>query len=124
MRGTVNDFRLLQPETLKRMVTNCLSENQLVKARPMLNAGQMSGLGVAMVLDPLKAGSLPCGGGLGAVGWPGAFGGWWRADPNNNSVLIFLAHNMLELEQLVDGIGFGVYDAITQFQAQASSLLQ
>jgi len=122
--GTVNDFRLLQPETLKRMVTNCLSENQLVKARGMLNAGHGFGLGVAMVLDPLKAGPLPCGGGLGAVGWPGAFGGWWRADPNNNSVLIFLAHNMPELEQLVDGIGFGVYDAITQFQTQASSLLQ
>jgi len=39
------------------------------------------------------------------------------ADPNNNSVLIFLAHNMLELEQLLDGIGLGVFEAITQFQA-------
>ncbi len=122
--GTVNDFRLLQPTTFKRMVTNCLSENQLVKASSMLNAGHGFGLGVAMVLDPQKAGPLPCGGGMGAVGWPGAFGGWWRADPSNNSVLIFLAHNMLELEQLVDGIGLGAYDAITQFQAQAASLLQ
>ena len=49
---------------------------------------------------------------------------WWRADPSNNSVLIFLAHNMVELEQLMDGIGLGVFDAITQFQAQASSLLR
>ncbi len=122
--GTVNDFRLLQPKTLKRMVTNCLSENQLVKARAMLNAGHGFGLGVAMVLDPLKAGPQPCGGGMGAVGWPGAFGGWWRADPSNNSVLIFLAHNMLELEQLLDGIGLGAFDAITQFQAQAASLLR
>ena len=122
--GTVNDFRLLQPKTLKRMMTNCLSENQLVKARSMLNAGHGFGLGVAMVLDPLKAGPQPCGGGKGAVGWPGAFGGWWRADPNNNSVLIFLAHNMLELEQILDGIGLGVFEAITQFQAQASSLLR
>jgi hypothetical protein len=31
---------------------------------------------------------------------------------------------MVELEQLLDGIGLGVYDAITQFQAQASSLLR
>lgn len=122
--GTVNDFRLLQPQTFKRMVTNCLSENQLVKARSMLNPGHGFGLGVAMVLDPLKAGPLPCGGGMGAVGWPGAFGGWWRADPSNNSVLIFLAHNMLELEQLFDGIGLGAYEAITQFQAQAASLLR
>jgi CubicO group peptidase (beta-lactamase class C family) len=122
--GTVNDFRLLRPETFKRMVTNCLSENQRVKARSMLDAGHGFGLGVAMVLDPLKAGPQPCGGGMGAVGWPGAFGGWWRADPSNNSVLIFLAHNMVELEQLFDGIGLGVFDAITQFQAQASSLLR
>jgi CubicO group peptidase (beta-lactamase class C family) len=122
--GTVNDFRLLQPKTLKLMVTNCLSENQRIKARWMLNTGHGYGLGVAMVLDPLKAGPQPCGGGMGAVGWPGAFGGWWRADPSNNSVLIFLAHNMVELEQLLDGVGLGVFDAITQFQAQASSLLQ
>lgn len=122
--GTVNDVRLLQPETLKRMVTNCLSENQRAKARSMLNAGHGFGLGVAVVLDPLKAGPQPCGGGMGAVGWPGAFGGWWRADPSNNSVLIFLAHNMLELEQLLNGVGFGVFDAITQFQAQASTLLR
>lgn len=122
--GAVNDVRLLQPETFKRMVTNCLSDEQVVKARSMLNAGHGFGLGVAVVTDPQKAGHLPCGGGMGAIGWPGAFGGWWRADPVNNSVLIFLAHNMLELEQLFDGIGSGVYDAITQFQAQAASLLR
>ena len=121
--GTVNDVRLLQPQTFTRMVTNCLSENQRVRAGSMLNAGHGFGLGVAMVLDAVKAGPMPCGGGVGAVGWPGAFGGWWRADPNNDSVLIFLAHNMVELEQFFDGIGQGVYDAITQFQAQASSLL-
>ncbi len=122
--GAVDDVRLLRPETLKLMMTNCLSEKQRTNARSMLDAGHGFGLGVAMVLDPQKAGPQPCGGGMGAVGWPGAFGGWWRADPSNNSVLIFLAHNMLELEQLLDGIGLGVFDAITQFQAQAASLLR
>jgi CubicO group peptidase (beta-lactamase class C family) len=122
--GTVDGFRLLQPQTFKRMVTNCLSDHQRVKARSMLDAGHGFGLGVAMVLDPLQAGTQPCGGGMGAVGWAGAFGGWWRSDPSNNSVLIFLAHNMVELEQLFNGIGLGVFDAITQFQAQASSLLR
>lgn len=122
--GMVNGVRLLQPETLKRMMTNCLSESQRVNARPMLNEGHGFGLGVAVVVDPLSAGSQPCGGGLGAVGWPGAFGGWWRADPNNNSILIFLAHNMLAMEQLFDGVGLGVYEAITHFQADAVSLLR
>ena len=122
--GRVADFQLLQPRTFTRMVTNCLNENQRVRAGSLLNDGHGFGLGVAMVIDPVKAGPMPCGGGVGAVGWPGAFGGWWRADPNNNSVLILLAHNMVELEQLLDGIGLGVFDAITQFQAQASSLLR
>jgi hypothetical protein len=31
---------------------------------------------------------------------------------------------MVELEQLLDGIGFGVFEAITQFQAHASTLLR
>lgn len=122
--GTVNDVQLLQPNTFTRMVSNCLSENQRAKAGSLLNVGHGFGLGVAIVLDPTKAGPMPCGGGLGAVGWPGAFGGWWRADPSNNSVLIFLAHNMVELEQLYSGIGLGVYEAITQFQTQAASLLR
>jgi hypothetical protein len=67
--GTVNDFRLLRPETFKRMVTNCLSENQQTSARSILDTSHGFGLGVAMVLDPLKAGPQPCGGGMGAVGW-------------------------------------------------------
>ena len=122
--GAVDGFQLLQPETFTRMVTNCLSENQRLRAGALLNAGHGFGLGVATVLDPVQAGPMPCGGGVGAVGWPGAFGGWWRADPNNHSVLIFLAHNMVELEQLYEGIGHGVYEAITQFQAQAAALLR
>jgi CubicO group peptidase (beta-lactamase class C family) len=122
--GTAHGYRLLRPETFTLMVTNCLPEHQRSQARSLLGAGHGFGLGVAMVLDPLKAGLQPCGGGVGAVGWPGSFGGWWRADPTTNSVLIFLTHNMVELEQLLSGIGLGVYDAIAQFQAQASKLLR
>ena len=56
------------------------------------------------------------------VGWPGAYGGWWRADPADNAVLIFLTHNMVLRDQLANGIGFGVYDAIDAFQKTASDL--
>ncbi|MBK9924786.1 MAG: beta-lactamase family protein [Anaerolineales bacterium] len=122
--GEVNGYRLLKPETLKQMVTNQLTDEQRVHAKHILNTGHGFGLGVAVVIDPSIASPQPCGGGMGSVGWPGAFGGWWRADPSNNSVLIFLTHNMLELDQLLNGIGFGAYDAITQFQAQASTLLR
>jgi hypothetical protein len=36
--------------------------------------------------------------------------------------LIFLAHNMVELDQFIQGIGFGVFNAITQFQTLAQAL--
>ena len=119
--GTVDGVRLLQPETLTLMTSNQLTESQRGSAT-LLSSGHGFGLGVAVVLDPEKADPIICGGGVGSVGWPGAWGGWWQADPNDNSVLIFLAHNMVELNQIAQGIGFGVFDAILRFQSLASSL--
>lgn len=119
--GAVDSVRLLKPETLALMTSNHLTESQRSKAT-LLSSGHGFGLGVAVVLDPEKADPLICGGGVGSVSWPGAWGGWWQADPNDNSVLIFLAHNMVELNQLAQGIGFGVYDAILRFQSMASTI--
>ncbi|MEZ4621884.1 MAG: serine hydrolase [Caldilineaceae bacterium] len=117
--GAVDGVRLLQPETLARMVTNQLSAEQRLGAGSLLNPGHGFGLGVGVVLDAKAAGPMPCGGSVGAVGWPGAFGGWWRADPSENAVLIFLTHNMVALEQLYAGVGMGVYEAIEWFQVEA-----
>ena len=58
-------------------------------------------------------------GGVGTVSWPGAFGGWWQADPKEGSVLIFLAHNMVDLEQMANGIGLEVWSTIIAFQSAA-----
>jgi CubicO group peptidase (beta-lactamase class C family) len=119
--GAVDGVRLLRPETLTLMTSNHLTESQRGNAT-LLSAGHGFGLGVAVVLDPGKADPVICGGGTGSVGWPGAWGGWWQADPGDSSVLIFLAHNMVELDQFARGIGFGVFDAILRFQSLASGL--
>jgi hypothetical protein len=58
---------------------------------------------------------------VGTVSWPGAFGGWWQADSNDGSVLIFLAHNMVDLAQMAKGIGLGVWAAIESFQTLAAA---
>jgi CubicO group peptidase (beta-lactamase class C family) len=121
--GEVDGVRMLQPETIRLMTSNQLTNRQRGDAT-LLSSGHGFGLGVAVVLDPEKADPILCGGSVGSVGWPGAWGGWWQADPGDNSVLIFLAHNIVELEQLAQGIGFGVYDAILRFQSLASSHLQ
>ena len=37
--------------------------------------------------------------------------------------MVFLTHNMMELDQLMMGVGLGVYGAITDFHALASEAL-
>jgi CubicO group peptidase (beta-lactamase class C family) len=123
--GAVDGVRLLRPDTLALMTSNCLSQDQRTKSEvvglPLFAEGHGFGMGVAVVLEPEHALPTVCGGPRGAVGWPGGFGSWWRADPANNSVLIFMTHNIVERDQFARGIGFGVYGAITQFQALASA---
>lgn len=123
-KGTVDGVRLLRPETLALMMANQLTPQQRTNAElaglPIFATGHGFGLGVAVVMEPDQADPTRCGGGIGAVGWPGAYGSWWQADPNDNAVLIFLAHNMVDLEQLANGVGLGVWLAVTQFQALAS----
>jgi CubicO group peptidase (beta-lactamase class C family) len=123
-RGVVDGVRLLRPETLELMTSNRLTGNQRARSEmlgmPIFAEGHGFGMGVAVVVEPEKALSTPCGGGVGAVGWPGAYGGWWRADPSERSVMIFLTHNMIRLDQMARGIGLGVYGAVDLFQKLAS----
>ena len=126
--GTVDSVRLLKPETLSMMASNRLTPSQRASARmfgrPLFAEGHGYGYGIAVVTEPEKADPLRCGGGVGAVGWPGAYGGWWQADPNDGSVMIFLAHNMVELHQMAAGIGLSVWDAISQFQALGTAVVR
>jgi CubicO group peptidase (beta-lactamase class C family) len=122
--GTVDGVRLLRPDTLAMMTSNQLTPEQRESATllglPVFVSGHGFGMGVAVVMEPKQAEPTLCGGGRGAVGWPGGFGGWWQADPNDGSVLIFLAHNVVAPEQFEHGIGFAVHGAIRRFQAAFS----
>ena len=119
--GTVDGVRLLRAETLARMMTNQLTDDQ--RAHPAWlgvkpSGGRGFGLGVYVILKTDQA-DMTRRGGVGTVSWPGAFGGWWQADPNDRSVFIFLAHNMVDLAQMAKGIGLGVWAAIEEFQTGA-----
>jgi CubicO group peptidase (beta-lactamase class C family) len=116
---------LLRPETRAMMTSNQLTPEQRATARmfgrPVFAAGHGYGMGVAVVMEPEQADLLRCRGGVGTIGWPGAYGSWWQADPNDKSVLIFLAHNMVELHQMACGIGLGVWSAIATFHGIANA---
>jgi CubicO group peptidase (beta-lactamase class C family) len=111
--------QLLRCDTLTMMTSNQLTPEQRattrVLGRPIFAAGHGYGMGVAVVMEPEQADPLRCRGGVGTIGWPGAYGSWWQADPNNGSVLMFMAHNMVELHQMASGIGLGVWSAIAEF---------
>jgi CubicO group peptidase (beta-lactamase class C family) len=123
-QGAVDGVRLLRPDTLAMMTANHLTDDQRATSKLLgmriFASGHGFGMGVAVVMEPDRADPIRCGGGAGSVGWPGAYGGWWQADPNDGSVLIFLAHNMVQLDQLAKGVGLGVWSAIGQFQALGS----
>lgn len=116
---------LLRPETRMMMTSNQLTPEQRATTRlfgqHIFAAGHGYGMGVAVVMEPEKADPLRCRGGVGTIGWPGAYGSWWQADPNDGSVLIFMAHNMCELHQMASGIGLAVWSAIAAFHEVASA---
>lgn len=123
--GSVDGVRVLKPGTLKAMMTNHLTPDQRDRGEnfglPLFSAHGF-GYGLAVVMDPERAAITRCKGAVGTVGWPGAYGGWWQADPVSQTVMIFLAHNLLEVDQMAMGIGLDVYDAIIQFHGLASKL--
>jgi CubicO group peptidase (beta-lactamase class C family) len=125
--GAVDDVRILRPETCALMTSNQLTPEQRAGARMFGQAlfaegkGHGYGMGVAVVTEPDKADVLRCRGGKGTVGWPGAYGSWWQADPTDGSVFVYLSHNMVELSQFARGIGLGTWSAIAAFHTQASA---
>ena len=122
--GAVDGRRLLKVSTLRRMTANFLTPEQIASAS-MLGwptfTGQGFGLGVAVVMDPEMADPVRCKGGIGTVGWPGAYGGWWQADPTDGSVLVFLAHNAIDVARMRRGVGLGVFTAISDFHANQTA---
>ena len=105
------------------MMSNQLTPRQRTDARMLGQApfakGHGYGMGVAVVMGPDHADVLRCRGGVGTIGWPGAYGTWWQADPNDGSVLTYLSHNMVALSQLAEGIGLATWSAIATFHALA-----
>jgi CubicO group peptidase (beta-lactamase class C family) len=117
--GSSNGIQILKQETIDLMCSNQLTafqrENSKLMGTRIFREDYGFGLGLAVVMKENKHGSIPCAGSIGSVGWPGAYGGWWSADPVKKTISIFLTHSMTEPKQLAQGIGFELYEAIDSF---------
>jgi CubicO group peptidase (beta-lactamase class C family) len=86
---------VLSAESVRLMRTDRLTPEQ--KRIPFLGSpywvGRGFGLGLSVVTDPAKSTPLFGPGGAGTLGWPGAYGTWWQADPTRDLILIYLVQN-------------------------------
>jgi CubicO group peptidase (beta-lactamase class C family) len=114
--GSSKGFQILEQETIDMICSNQLTASQREHSKlmgtPIFRENYGFGLGLAVVMNESKYGSIPCAGTIGSVGWPGAYGGWWSADPIKKTISIFLTHSMTEPNQLAEGIGLELYEAI------------
>jgi len=123
--GELDGTRYLKPETVRLMRTNRLTDAQ--RAIPFMGipfwAGQGFGLGLSVITDPEKQAWMGAGS-KGAFGWPGAFGTWWQASPEDGMILIYLIQNSMPLgpeaaAQLATGQRMAARAALPVFQKQA-----
>jgi CubicO group peptidase (beta-lactamase class C family) len=87
--GKLDRVRVLKAETAQTMRSNRFTDEQrkapFVAGAPF---NQGFGLGMSVVIDAKQLGVVA--GGIGTFGWPGAFGGWWQADPEADMILLWL----------------------------------
>jgi CubicO group peptidase (beta-lactamase class C family) len=121
-KGEVDGVRLLKPETVALMRANRLTDAQ--REIPFMGipfwAGQGFGLGLSVITDVEKQAWMGAGT-KGSFGWPGAFGTWWRGDPEEDMIMIYLIQNSMPLgpeaaAQLATGQRMGARAALPTFQ--------
>ena len=93
--GQAGGTRVLSEESIRLMTTNRLTPAQrrtLQFGIPFF-MGQGFGLGLSVIADA-KRNAWMGAGRPGAFGWPGLFGGWWQADPAEQSVMLWLQQTL------------------------------
>jgi CubicO group peptidase (beta-lactamase class C family) len=127
--GEVDGVRLLKPETVALMRTNRLTDEQ----RQISFLGipfwisQGFGLGLSVVMDPVAHAWMGAGS-KGSFGWPGAFGTWWQADPEEDLIAIYLIQDSMPLgpeavANMQSRRGLGARAALPVFQKQVYAAL-
>lgn len=85
--GELDGVRILSPDTVRLMATNCLSPQQLADYNWPYLAGFGYGLGVRVLMDKAAGGSNAS---IGEFGWSGYAGTWVMIDPSRQLSSVYM----------------------------------
>lgn len=127
--GELDGVRLLQPETVRLMRTNRLTDAQRQVPFAGMDLWRKSGfgLGLSTAEDPVDNPYF-CGA-PGSVTWPGIYGTWWQADPVNDLVMIYLVQHQVPVSAnagatIATGVGASGRRALPVYQHGIYAALQ
>ena len=108
--GELHGVRLLSPGTVKLMSSNHLPDGVWLGA-PGVNSGTGYGLGVSVLVDPVRRGNL---GSKGEWGWSGAATTHLIIDPEKDIVAIFLTQKFADDRVYYNEFITQVYQALVE----------
>jgi CubicO group peptidase (beta-lactamase class C family) len=93
--GELDGTRVLSENSIRLMTTNRLTpvQRRTLQFGIPFFMGQGFGLGVSVIDDAGRNAWMGTGR-EGAFGWPGLFGGWWQADPAEQTVMLWLQQTL------------------------------
>ena len=120
-RGELGGVRILSSATVDAMTTDYLTDEQR-KGEPFHDVtgfwdGQGFGLGVALKLSPTIHASELGMASVDSFAWPGVFGTWWQAAPQQDLILIFMVPGG-DARPTRWAFQKAAYDAVTAGQVQ------
>lgn len=93
--GAMGRIRLLQPETVRLMRTNRLTDAQRQFPFAGMQLWRKSGFGLGLsIAEDLNDNPYACGA-EGSITWPGIFGTWWQVDPVNDLIMVYLIQHQV-----------------------------
>jgi CubicO group peptidase (beta-lactamase class C family) len=88
--GALGGVRILQPETVRLMRTNRLTDAQRQVPFAGMPLWRTNGFGLGLSIAENPIDNLYACGAPGSITWPGIYGTWWQADPVHELIMIYL----------------------------------
>lgn len=100
--GVLNGVRILAPRTVRLMTTNQVG-----------SLYSSTGLGWSLAFETIERYGASGLGGVGSYGWGGAYGSWYRVDPEAGLVMVFMIQLMPNGTDIRQKFPTLVYQALT-----------